>query len=387
MALRRWQAAVLCILVGVLTAFSLGVAGSRRGRACKSKKAKRAHKKARKAQVVRGVQIGFNEDMLGSDHGVTPRQKLTLVKQAGGSAVRTVFDWRAAEPQRGVWDEARWNDVANFYSGALSQGIKPIIIIGFAPDWARSPSAPGCGPGTGPGLGRCELPPAPNMDGEWAQFAARVASRFPDSIIEIWNEPNLSAFWKSGPDPARYAQLYLTARAAIKGASPGTQTLLAGLFNAPPAMAPATYLSNVFSAQPSIARIGDGISLHDYPYSTNIGRRSLWTRTLRSVRAVRDRFRSRAQIYLTEVGLATGGSTASVTPKQQAQTMTRVYKQVSRMRDVPMMLFHRLLDPSDSTADPNEIESSWLAPGAYPPAPRPVYCSFVTLLGGSYPGC
>ena len=57
------------------------------------------------------------------------------------------------------------------------------------------------------------------------------------------------------------------------------------------------------------------------------------------------------------------------------------------MRDVPMMLFHRLLDPSDSTADPNEIESSWLAPGAYPPAPRPVYCSFVTLLGGSYPGC
>ena len=42
----------------------------------------------------------------------------------------------------------------------------------------------------------------------------------PVVAYEIWNEPNGGWFWLPRPDPARYADMYIRARAAIKGVDP-----------------------------------------------------------------------------------------------------------------------------------------------------------------------
>ena len=51
------------------------------------------------------------------------------------------------------------------------------------------------------------------------QFAAEVARRFPDSMIEVWNEPNIG-FWAGKPKETTYFHLYDEAARAIKRVSP-----------------------------------------------------------------------------------------------------------------------------------------------------------------------
>lgn len=67
------------------------------------------------------------------------------------------------------------------------------------------------------------------MYGEWQEFLEEVARRFPQAAaIEIWNEPNLSGFWKPEPQPERYAGLVASAYEAIKAADPGIQVIAGG---------------------------------------------------------------------------------------------------------------------------------------------------------------
>ncbi len=49
------------------------------------------------------------------------------------------------------------------------------------------------------------------MLGEWQEFVATIARRYPKASIEVWNEPNYIGQWQSGVDPARYARLLAAA--------------------------------------------------------------------------------------------------------------------------------------------------------------------------------
>jgi hypothetical protein len=48
---------------------------------------------------------------------------------------------------------------------------------------------------------------------------------------QIWNEPNIRAFWSQQPYAQTYVALLKAAHAAIKGADPGAKVVLAGLPN------------------------------------------------------------------------------------------------------------------------------------------------------------
>lgn len=334
--------------------------------------------------------LGFNEDLIGPIHGATVEQKVQLIKDAGGTMLRTGLDWRSLEPARDRWDEAAWGAAEQLYETALAEGVQPIFIIGFAPDWARAPGS-GCGPGSGPGLGVCELPPRPEMDLQWAEFAAETAKRFPRALIEVWNEPNLPSFWRAGPQPARYAQLFAVAERAIHATSPETQVLLGGLLGVGGPgrgrMLPGAFLARAYAARPAIAESADGISLHPYPDGTDLGPDSAFVEAFDQVLAARERLDlPEIPIYVTEVGLSTGGSMA-VSPKQQAETALRLFERAAEMPSVRAVLFHRLLSPADTTDNRWELGSSWLLPGSFPPPPRPVYCEFVALAGNTYQGC
>ncbi len=331
-----------------------------------------------------GKYMGFNDDSISDLHGLTEVDYAELSRTAGGNLIRASFDWRSAEPTDDYWRIGAWSAAQDLYDRALERGMTPLFTVGFAPTWARDEAGKLCGTA-------CRLPPSRAMDGEWAEFVGRVAEQFPQAIIEVWNEPNLANFWGSGADPQRYAELLDVAHDAVKAASPSTMVLGGALSNRQVTsgghMAIGEFLSRAYSAAPSIAGNMDALSFHPYPESALLGLNTLFAKSFNDVRATRNAYGDSATpLFVSEVGLAVSGLT-TVTEQVQADAMLSMYRRVMTMPDVLGIVFHRLIEPADTTQNAFELGSGWLRYGSSPPAPRAVYCTFVREAGNTYPGC
>ena len=120
-----------------------------------------------------------------------------LVARAHGNATRTAVHWQALEPARDHYRRAAFDRYDHLYAALRSRGIKPILVLQFAPAWARDHGPPQqCGSSDA-----CHYPPARGMLGEWREFVRDVASRYPRAAIEVWNEPNYLGQWQSASIP------------------------------------------------------------------------------------------------------------------------------------------------------------------------------------------
>lgn len=340
---------------------------------------------------------GFNEDAVGGLHGVSPDHYAGLVRTIGGNAIRTNLDWRLAEPEQDVWGEDWWGQWADLYEEALSRGVTPIFIIGSAPRWARATSST-CGDFAGPtlthdpGFGSCELPPRPAMDVEWLEYATEVARRFPRAMIEVWNEPNTAEYWRPEPDPARYAELLTLAYHGIKAVSPRTRVISGGLLNvrrsdtAKGEVSIRDFLSIAYSAFPTIKGSADMIGLHAYPRGARVGARSRFAQAFSDVRAIRNANADPAPILLTETGVSTA-DLEFAPERRQAKALLRIDSMVDRMSDVAGVIYHRVIEPRDTTENVREHGYAWLRYGGSPLEPRRAFCAFVARAGRSYPAC
>lgn len=330
--------------------------------------------------------IGFNEDAVDGLHGVTPDQYAGLVRAAGGNVIRTNLDWRNAEPEEGVWNERWWDRWAELYNESLARGVRPIFIVGFAPKWA-APKDVRCS-----GFGGCELPPRPEMDVAWANYTAEVARRFPKAMIEVWNEPNTADFWRPRPDPQRFAELLTLAYHSIKAVSPRTEVVMGGLLNVRRKdavnreVSVEEFLSVAYSVTPSIKGHADYIGLHPYPRRARLGPRSRFARGFREMRAVMAAAGDSTPMLVTEVGVSTA-DLRRFPQRRQSKAMTRIHRKIDAMDDVAGVVYHRLVEPLDTTDDPREHGYAWLRYGDSPLEPRRVYCRFVKRAGRSYDGC
>ena len=76
---------------------------------------------------------------------------------------------------------------------------------------------------------------------------------------EIWNEPNNGQFfWKPKPDAARYADMYLRARAAIRRVDPRATVLVGGLVAHP------SFVRAMYAARPGLHGNLDALGWHAY---------------------------------------------------------------------------------------------------------------------------
>jgi hypothetical protein len=330
--------------------------------------------------------FGFNEDAAAGIHGVVPDQHAGLVRTAGGNAIRTNLDWRLAEPQRDDWNERWWTRWREVYDSALARGVRPIFIIGFAPPWAREPGAACIG------IVGCEMPPSPAMDVEWAEYAAEVALRFPAALIEVWNEPNTDDYWHPAPDPRRYVELLVLARHAIGAVSPRTEVASGGLLNvrrtdpAKGEVAVRDFLSVAYAVTPSMRGNADYVGLHPYPLGAEIGETSRFAQAFEDVRDVLGSAGDRTPILVTETGVSTA-DLARAPERRQTRALTRMHRRIEAMPDVAGVVYHRVVEPRDTSASAREHGYAWLRYGGSPLEPRPVYCRFVAAARRAYPGC
>lgn len=340
-----------------------------------------------------GRYFGFNQGGGRVDEVHPGPDYAAMIARAGGNIVRLTLPWRDLERTRDWWHRGKWDRYAGIYEAMLARGITPLFTLYAAPTWARDLQYRDC---TNQKDKACIYPPAqtPEMLGEWQQFARQVSARFPRAVLGIWNEPNLRGSWKSGVDPARYAQLVAYAYAAVKEANP-QQTVIAGglatkIIEEPsPHMSFQTFLAGAYAASPSLAGNVDGVDFHPYPGKPNavLGAGGRWARLWLDMRNLKQQYGDSTPIWATEFGLTTTGSNPA-TEATQADMILRGVRRMLTMDDVAAAIVHTL----DEDASKAQSSAEWgfgvlRAATEVPLPPKPAYCALVAESDLLHPLC
>jgi len=207
----------------------------------------------------------------------------TRVREMGSTVVRIPVDWRSTVlpiPPAGFdardpgSPSYRLGRIDAAVVGAVAQGLKPLLVISHAPDFAE---APGRWPYAYPGSW------APNpraLEGFAVALARRYNGAFPDpqapggvlprvSLFQAWNEPNLARYLEpqwivaggrwSAFSPLLYRQMLNAFYAGVKSVEPTDVVVAAGLApNGEPTgmgrMAPVSFLRTMLCLSSSGAR-------------------------------------------------------------------------------------------------------------------------------------
>jgi hypothetical protein len=132
-------------------------------------------------------------------------------------AKRLRMDWIKQQVRWGVFspapDQFDWSGFDQVVDAASQQGLKVMLSIVTAPEWSR-PSAAGLG-----------IEGPPDDLNAYAKFVGEVVDRYKGKVhaIEIWNEQNIDAEWKTNPQvvsPEKYVEMLKLAYETIKAKDP-----------------------------------------------------------------------------------------------------------------------------------------------------------------------
>jgi len=147
---------------------------------------------------------------VGGDEWGTRDKAFTLMKDVGISYVRADFPWGSIQRNAESWDYARL-DALMVSADAAKMRILPILDynVSFAnPAWQH-------------------------LD-QWLRYVNTTVSRYQARIPtwEVWNEQDISQFWKD-PNPTNYFALLKPTYEAIKAINPKLQVAVGGYAGVP----------------------------------------------------------------------------------------------------------------------------------------------------------
>jgi hypothetical protein len=181
------------------------------------------------------------------DNHINLGQQLDRMVASGVESLRVVFDWAQAQPYSD-WSEVPASQKKNFIDEngiptrfqsmdqivalAAQRGLTVLPVILNSPKWDADPAQPGAEAN-------------PHSIYWYAQFAQELVQRYgprgsfwahrsakdPIHMWQIWNEPNILAFWPIQPFAQSYVTMLSAARSAIKSADPSAKIVLAGMPN------------------------------------------------------------------------------------------------------------------------------------------------------------
>jgi polysaccharide biosynthesis protein PslG len=132
------------------------------------------------------------------------------VHKLGLSWFKQQIRWEDFEHEEGTYD---WRILDLVMPAAQRAGLKVMLSIVTAPEWAREPGADLSKHG----------PPANNQ--QFVDFVTAILERYPNEVhaIEVWNEMNIDREWSStrGLSAANYVALLRDTYTAIKEIDPG----------------------------------------------------------------------------------------------------------------------------------------------------------------------
>jgi hypothetical protein len=204
-------------------------------------------------------------------------------------------------------------------AAAAQAGLKLLPVVMDPPAWRSTAPARGASRGMYPPRNPSELAALATVlvqrygprGSFWAAHPALTPS--PIRSWQVWNEPNISAFWASGPNPAAYAQLLKVVSAAIHAADPGAEVVSAGLPPFDGGYTIKAFIDGMYAA--GAKGTFDTLGIHPYA-PTAAGVLSV----LHDARDELDRLGDTGRpIWATEFGWATGGPRTTITLTEAAQ--------------------------------------------------------------------
>lgn len=185
--------------------------------------------------------------------------RLQKLKDAGVRWLRKDIEWRGAEPVQGRYG---WKVNDNTVEAANRFGMKQLLIVGYAPQWAAGPDQSNCA------TIRCSPADTPAVIAAFRAFVEQTIRHYcgaPYEVeaIEVWNEPNLSKYWPS-PNPAVYVKFLEAADQALKASGCKMMRVMGGLgdINCAGCYSSSDFLAGVYASGGS--KFFDAVGNHPY---------------------------------------------------------------------------------------------------------------------------
>ena len=165
--------------------------------------------------LAQGTTAGAADDVaVGVIVDTTNPRSMELAREAGFSHAKMIVKWSRLEPKRGryTFAETDENDLNNVIEAAGREGLKLVLRVDGAPDWAGG------------------KPATVGADAVEAFYAA-MASHGKGTVAayEILNEPNLPFEWGGAPSPSGYAAFLKAACRGVKKGDPAALVIGGGL--------------------------------------------------------------------------------------------------------------------------------------------------------------
>ncbi|MEK7152796.1 MAG: cellulase family glycosylhydrolase [Patescibacteria group bacterium] len=254
-------------------------------------------------------------------------RRLIDIERLGATWIRVDFNWPAIQPHNAKSYDWKIYDRVVRVAGA--HNLKILGTLAYTPRWAQEPRCAKLVITLAAGQ-KCN----PKSTEAFARFARSAALRYKGKNVrawEIWNEPNLSSYWKTAQppnnpvrnavhaDPVAYAKFANAAAYQIRRNAPNTLVITGGLAplwepKYPKGLRQSDYLAQLLPRlNPALF---DGVGIHPYSWPT-LPDRAVIHNAFHSVDQGRTRFNLRAimekngfgakQMWGTEYGAPTNG--------------------------------------------------------------------------------
>lgn len=233
----------------------------------------------------------------------------TLAQQQsiGVGLIRQTFHWKQIETSPGNYNFAYYDA---YVAATASHGIRVLPILFDPPRFRARVSK------------TTSATYPPRRYGDLGRFGAAVAARYgpngsfwaqnpgvpklPITAYQVWNEPNIPAYWPSGPNPKAYAKLLKATAKGIHAVDRSAEIVTAGL--------PDSHLSkpgNVYSYAKSLVRAARGSfnTLAVNPYGKTSA--DVVRKLARFRRILNSGHDHSARIWVTEFGWSDKGPASS----------------------------------------------------------------------------
>jgi polysaccharide biosynthesis protein PslG len=328
--------------------------------------------------VVPGIGISYGDTLVWMSHDRLAAA-LDDAVEVDANWIRTDLAWPDIQPDGPT--DFHWQPFDRVIDAARARKLNVLPILAYTPAWAGRADCSGqfC---------------APADPGAFARFAAAAVRRYAPLGVqawEIWNEPNLTAFWRPAPSAAGYTALLRATSAAIRSVDPHAYVVSGGL------AATATADGNVSQGTflDSVGALGgldsvDAVGYHPYTYpylpSARTSFLTPWERMSAGpdgLRAVLARYGRRdLPIWLTEVGAPTGGpgtasdgrpatigpATTHVTERRQAQIAADAVRTVAGQPWIGALFWYSDRDLGSDPATPENFYGLRRVDGSAKPA-------------------
>jgi len=154
-----------------------------------------------------------------------------VMRAAGVESQRIPFNWDLIQSDRD--EPPDWSDIDRKVLAAAANGMSVLGLVVGSPAWASThpgtPLSPPKDPAAYGDFMRLCIARYGPFGTFWSEHPEVPA--IPIRAWQVWNEPNLSAYFSVQPFAKPYVRLLRAARNAIKAADPGATVVMAGLAN------------------------------------------------------------------------------------------------------------------------------------------------------------